>query len=183
MSHRSRKARATALNQPDLFAFVGEKQTAALAPVSELKRQITKADKTASSFPPVGSPARPTQPREYAVSDEANCQSSDFVGTPNVDRRLIEYVANGAKRGRPLKRLIHQQIETGVGCLLDVREAARRLGLSKSTLDKMRCSGRGPRFIRATDRAVRYDPADLDAFADERRRRSTSDEALSALRD
>jgi predicted DNA-binding transcriptional regulator AlpA len=58
---------------------------------------------------------------------------------------------------------------------MDVREAAMRLGLSKSTLDKMRCSGRGPRFIRATDRAVRYDPADLQAFADERRRRSTSD--------
>ena len=59
--------------------------------------------------------------------------------------------------------------------LLDVRQAAQRLGLSKSTLDKMRCSGRGPRFIRASDRAIRYDPADLQAFADERRRRSTSE--------
>jgi predicted DNA-binding transcriptional regulator AlpA len=65
--------------------------------------------------------------------------------------------------------------------LLDVREAALRLGLSKSTLDKMRCSGRGPRFIRATDRAIRYDPLDLDAFAAERRRRSTSEDVLAAL--
>ena len=64
---------------------------------------------------------------------------------------------------------------TGQRRLLDVREAALRLGLSKSTLDKMRCSGRGPKFIRATDRAIRYDPADLQAFADERRRRSTTD--------
>ena len=63
----------------------------------------------------------------------------------------------------------------GVKCLLDVREAALRLGLSKSTLDKLRGTGRGPRFIRTTDRAVRYDPDDLVAFADDRRRRSTSD--------
>jgi predicted DNA-binding transcriptional regulator AlpA len=65
--------------------------------------------------------------------------------------------------------------------LLDVREAAARLGLSKSTLDKMRCSGRGPRYIRATDRAVRYDPADLAAFADGRRRLSISEEAIAVF--
>jgi len=60
--------------------------------------------------------------------------------------------------------------------LLDVRAAAAWLGLSKSTLDKMRCYGVGPRFIRATGRAVRYDPADLAAFAAERRQSRTSDE-------
>jgi predicted DNA-binding transcriptional regulator AlpA len=48
--------------------------------------------------------------------------------------------------------------------LLNVREAAARLGLSKSTLDKMRCAGKGPRYVKSTDRAVRYDPADLDAW-------------------
>ena len=60
--------------------------------------------------------------------------------------------------------------------LLDVRAAAAWLGLSKSTLDKMRCYGVGPRFIRATGRAVRYDPADLAAFAADRRQSRTSDE-------
>jgi hypothetical protein len=35
--------------------------------------------------------------------------------------------------------------------------------------------------IRATDRAVRYDPADLEAFAADRRRRSTSEDACAAL--
>lgn len=59
------------------------------------------------------------------------------------------------------------------GHLLDVRSAAAWLGLSKSTLDKMRCYGVGPRFIRATGRAVRYDPADLRAFAEGRRQHST----------
>ncbi len=60
--------------------------------------------------------------------------------------------------------------------LLDVRAAAAWLGLSKSTLDKMRCYGVGPRFIRATGRAVRYDPADLTAFAEGRRQSRTTDE-------
>ncbi len=57
--------------------------------------------------------------------------------------------------------------------LLDVRQAAARLALSKSTLDKMRSRGVGPRFIKSTDRAVRYDPKDLDAWVEERRRQST----------
>jgi predicted DNA-binding transcriptional regulator AlpA len=59
--------------------------------------------------------------------------------------------------------------------LLRVREAAARLGLSKSTLDKMRCDGRGPRFVKVTSKIVGYDPADLDAYAEARKRQSTSE--------
>ncbi len=100
------------------------------------------------------------------------------------DRKLLDFVLGAdRRRGRRPKAL--QPIDekpVDEKRLLDVREAAARLGLSKSTLDKMRCTGRGPRFIRATDRAIRYDPEDLRAFADERRRRSTSHmiEALNA---
>ncbi len=103
--------------------------------------------------------------------------------TVGIDRRLIDFVTGTQrKRGRPPKALepAAPKVDDGKR-LLDVREAAARLGLSKSTLDKMRCSGRGPRYIRATDRAVRYDPADLAAFADGRRRRSTSEEAIAAF--
>jgi predicted DNA-binding transcriptional regulator AlpA len=53
--------------------------------------------------------------------------------------------------------------------LLNVRQAAARLGLSKSTLDKMRAARKGPRFVRSTDRAIRYDPKDLDAWIEARR--------------
>lgn len=53
--------------------------------------------------------------------------------------------------------------------LLDVRQAAAHLSLSKSTLDKMRCFGKGPAFIRLTARAVRYDVRDLDAWVEARR--------------
>jgi predicted DNA-binding transcriptional regulator AlpA len=58
--------------------------------------------------------------------------------------------------------------------LLREAEAARRLGTSMRTLQKWRCNGKGPRFVRLS-RAVRYDPADLDAFVAIGRRTSTSD--------
>lgn len=58
--------------------------------------------------------------------------------------------------------------------LLNVREAAARLGLSKSTLDKMRCAGKGPRYVKSTDRAIRYDPADLDVWIATRRSKNAA---------
>ena len=81
---------------------------------------------------------------------------------------------------RPERRPSREAPATPVH-LLDVRAAAAWLGLSKSTLDKMRCYGVGPRFIRATGRAVRYDPADLAAFAEGRRQSRTSDEVPASL--
>ncbi|WP_421579482.1 helix-turn-helix transcriptional regulator [Shinella sp. M31] len=52
------------------------------------------------------------------------------------------------------------------------RQAADYLSLSKSTLDKLRCSGGGPRFYKL-GRAVIYDVTDLDAWKAERARTST----------
>lgn len=63
----------------------------------------------------------------------------------------------------------HEPAGRGQGGLLDVREAAAYVGLSKSTLDKMRCFGTGPRYIKLTSAAVRYDPADLKAWITARR--------------
>lgn len=45
--------------------------------------------------------------------------------------------------------------------LLRTREAARYCGFAKSTLEKFRCAGGGPRFIRRGS-AVHYDVLDLD---------------------
>lgn len=53
-------------------------------------------------------------------------------------------------------------------------EAARRLGLSVSTLRAWRVRGGGPVF-RKLGTAVRYTIADLDAFVESRGRKSTSD--------
>ena len=53
-------------------------------------------------------------------------------------------------------------------------EAAKRLNFSESTLEKMRITGRGPRFIRM-GRIVRYDDEDLDAYVHAGRRTRTSE--------
>lgn len=58
--------------------------------------------------------------------------------------------------------------------LENVNQAADRLGVSVSYLNKLRLSGRGPRFIKLGSR-VSYDPADLAAWLDAQKRSSTSE--------
>jgi predicted DNA-binding transcriptional regulator AlpA len=53
--------------------------------------------------------------------------------------------------------------------------AADYLGYAESTLEKKRLSGDGPPFIKL-GRAIVYDTRDLDAWLDERRLKSTSQE-------
>ncbi len=53
--------------------------------------------------------------------------------------------------------------------------AAAYVGLSTSTLAKMRCRGDGPVYSKAGPRVVVYDMADLERWLAGRRRRSTSD--------
>jgi excisionase family DNA binding protein len=57
---------------------------------------------------------------------------------------------------------------------LRTREAAAYTGLAKSTLEKLRVTGRGAPYIRI-GRVVLYDPDDLDAWLAAHRRKSTSD--------
>ena len=58
--------------------------------------------------------------------------------------------------------------------------AAEYLGLSVSTLAKMRLRGDGAAYSKAGPRVVVYDIADLDAYLAARRRHSTSDAGRSA---
>jgi len=58
--------------------------------------------------------------------------------------------------------------------LLSNEEAAQYLNLSPRTLEKWRCIGGGPKFIKMGRRAM-YRPSDLSAFCDSRSRKSTSD--------
>ena len=60
--------------------------------------------------------------------------------------------------------------------LLKEAEAADYLRVSKSLLAKKRCTGGGPRFCKI-GRRVLYDLADLHEFAEQRKRRSTSEVA------
>jgi len=58
--------------------------------------------------------------------------------------------------------------------LLNVNEAAQRLGVSVSYLNKLRLTEEGPVFCKLGARRVAYDPADLAAWLSERKRRSTA---------
>jgi hypothetical protein len=60
-----------------------------------------------------------------------------------------------------------------------VRDAADYLGLSTSTLNKLRVFGGGPVFLKL-GRRVAYDLGDLDAWLNAKRRRSTSDSGEAA---
>ena len=54
----------------------------------------------------------------------------------------------------------------------DTPEAANKMGLSVSQMNKMRHYGTGPEFVKF-GRAVRYADEALDAYADARRRTCT----------
>ena len=58
-------------------------------------------------------------------------------------------------------------------------EAANKLGLSVSQMNKMRHFGTGPEFVKF-GRAVRYADEALDAYAEARRRTCTRDEPEAA---
>jgi predicted DNA-binding transcriptional regulator AlpA len=64
---------------------------------------------------------------------------------------------------------------TTTAILLTERQAADALGFTPRTLAEWRYRGGGPPFVRVSARAVRYRPDDLDAWARERLRTSTSD--------
>lgn len=60
--------------------------------------------------------------------------------------------------------------------LLSTKEVSELTGLSTSTLEKRRLSGEKPRFIKLGARRVGYVLADIEAWIDEQRRSSTSDD-------
>ena len=72
--------------------------------------------------------------------------------------------------------MIHSNSQS---CRFRTSDAAAYCGCSKSTLEKLRCTGGGPAFIKL-GRTVVYDTADLDAWLASRRRLSTSDPGEAA---
>jgi len=57
---------------------------------------------------------------------------------------------------------------------VDVKGAAAYTGFGEGYLNKLRCTGGGPIFIKRNG-VVRYDPDDLDAWLVAGKRKSTSD--------
>lgn len=62
--------------------------------------------------------------------------------------------------------------------LLYPKEAANLLGLSVRTLERYRCVGLGPKFLKLS-RSVRYREEDLIEWLEQRLKQSTSDLFLS----
>lgn len=60
-------------------------------------------------------------------------------------------------------------------CLVDERVAADFLDLTPRTLQGWRQKGEGPKFVRLSNRCVKYRRINLKQHADERLRSSTSD--------
>ena len=58
--------------------------------------------------------------------------------------------------------------------------AAEYVGLSPSTLAKMRLRGDGPLYSKAGPRVIIYDIADLESWLDSSKRRSTSENGGSS---
>jgi len=65
--------------------------------------------------------------------------------------------------------------------LLTQREAANVLRLSQRTIERLRVSGVGPKFIRCGGRSIRYRQSDLEEWIASRAVQSTS-EAVGAVR-
>ena len=70
-------------------------------------------------------------------------------------------------------------LSCGYPAALNTEQAARYTGLSVKTLEKMRCDGRGPRFVRFSRNAVRYRKADIDAWLLRLTVSSTSEQAAA----
>jgi excisionase family DNA binding protein len=66
-------------------------------------------------------------------------------------------------------------VEVPLDHLFSTSVAASYLGLSPSYLNKLRCTGGGPYFVKL-GRRVLYRKADLDSWLEACRRRSTSEQ-------
>lgn len=67
---------------------------------------------------------------------------------------------------------------TSKASYLTEREAALYLSVSASTLRNWRVAGGGPPFVKISARCIRYRRVDLDAWADAKIRKSTSDRGI-----
>lgn len=91
----------------------------------------------------------------------------------------VEPDAQARRRGRPSankRDLIHHGRALGdldARALLRAPELAELLGLTLSTLAKLRCSGKGPPFYKLTNQSVGYNQDDVMEWLSKRRRVST----------
>lgn len=103
-----------------------------------------------------------------------------FAGTTTLDSSTAPHPPDGC--GANLEDEGGTCMDDNGRNYLNTREAAAWLSLSPRTLDRYRVSGDGPAFHRFGGR-VRYQVADLEAWASARRRVSTSDDGTAGRRE
>lgn len=67
--------------------------------------------------------------------------------------------------------------------LLTVEQAAELLAIPRSTLDRWRVEGYGPKFLQLTARCIRYRRRDIEAWTETRVRQSTSEYGIVEVED
>jgi predicted DNA-binding transcriptional regulator AlpA len=135
--------------------------------VRQLVRWFHPAEGKALRFGDEVNLIEPEAPRAETSAEAPQAKSSaKAAGTRNVGRRPRERDRDGALNGT--RGAIYD------GNLVRTPEAAAILGLSASTLEKLRLRGNGPKYAKL-GRACAYSPQDLEAWAAARSRNSTSE--------
>lgn len=98
----------------------------------------------------------------------ASVPEAPVIKPPSQSRAVAQAPKKRASKSRGVKTTPAVK-NAESGAVLRVQDAAMRLGLSVSTLNKMRGDGRGPRFIKLTHKVVGYAIDDLDAWLAARR--------------
>ena len=109
--------------------------------------------------------------RAWMAANSSDAQARDIRAVLNTGPAV-----NGAAPHSTVRQQEEATMDDKASQYLGTREAAAFLNLSPRTLDRYRVNGEGPNFHKFGNR-VRYTPADLDAWAAERRWSSTSDMA------
>jgi predicted DNA-binding transcriptional regulator AlpA len=139
---------------------------------------LFSADVAPRISPPMPAPqlqraAQVTAPKPAPVSVKAESAQPQPLSAKNIPTQAK--FAAAPKIASPPSAPRPKRPPRKIGSLLDPVAAAEHCGLSVSMMAKMRCTGKGPRFLKITGAAVRYDPKDLDVWLESRRRRSTSE--------
>lgn len=103
-------------------------------------------------------PVLPGQLDMFAVALEAPAKKP-------VQISRLAVTSPKSRASRPPVAKAAAPVKSAAPCaVLRVQDAALHVGLSVSTLNKMRGDGRGPRFIKLTGKVVGYSVEDLDAW-------------------
>lgn len=135
--------------------------------VRQLVRWFHPAEGKALRFGDEVNLIEPEAPRAETSAEAPQAKSSaKAAGTRNVGRGPRIWDRDGAINGT--RGAIYD------GKLVRTPEAAAILGLSASTLEKLRLRGNGPKYAKL-GRVCAYSPQDLEAWAAARSRNSTSE--------